>query len=280
MEAAVRKSTLADGGVTFGLAWLRGTGSVTGQVTYQLARNANHQWYHRNVASGFLFLDTGTVIGSSAAGSFRTHPDYTTVHVWHHCADSVADFGPVGGFMRTWIGSTTGDAHLDNTDVDTSYAGLQGSIEGETHRYFWIAGFRTAVEANACAVDDVFVRPRTVLVERAAEAILEGTTNFAENDTVTIGFDSADTTNPFRVYTFKASPSTADEIDIGVDLNTSLNNLRKAFDLSGTPGTEYGTGTTAHGQVRGTVTSGTLTIVASQLPGPRGEELYIAVARR
>ena len=46
-----------------------------------------------------------------------------------------------------------------------------------------------------------------------------------------------------RVYTFKAVPAAADEIDIGASATVSLDNLIKSINGKGTPGTEYGTGT-------------------------------------
>lgn len=68
--------------------------------------------------------------------------------------------------------------------------------------------------------------------------LLDTSSNFSADDTVTIGT---------TVYTFKADPSsTAFAVDIGGDAATSLANLKAAINLSGTPDTEYGAGTTQH----------------------------------
>lgn len=69
------------------------------------------------------------------------------------------------------------------------------------------------------------------------------TSNVAADDTVVIGD---------QTYTFKASPSAADQVDVGADLDTSINNLVAAINLSGTEGTEYGTGTTQNEYVTAT----------------------------
>lgn len=63
------------------------------------------------------------------------------------------------------------------------------------------------------------------------------TSNVAADDTVVIG----DIT-----YTFKAAPSSAYEVDVGGDLDTSIGNLVAAINDSGTAGTTYGTGTVAN----------------------------------
>lgn len=69
------------------------------------------------------------------------------------------------------------------------------------------------------------------------------TSNVAASDTVRIGN---------VVYTFVASPAAAFDVDIGVDLDTSISNLVAAINLSGTEGVEYGTGTTRHPYVTAT----------------------------
>ena len=71
----------------------------------------------------------------------------------------------------------------------------------------------------------------------SAAAAFSFTSNVAADDTVVIG----DVT-----YTFKASPSAANEVDVGGDLDTSINNLVAAINDSGTEGTTYGTGTVAN----------------------------------
>lgn len=73
------------------------------------------------------------------------------------------------------------------------------------------------------------------LTPTSAAGAFAFTSNVAANDTVVIG----DIT-----YTFVASPASAFDVDIGVDLDTSISNLVAAINLTGTEGVEYGTGTT------------------------------------
>jgi len=75
------------------------------------------------------------------------------------------------------------------------------------------------------------------LVLGVAPGAFAFTSNVAADDTVVIG----DVT-----YTFKASPSAANQVDVGADLDTSIANLVAAINDAGTEGTTYGTGTVAN----------------------------------
>lgn len=77
------------------------------------------------------------------------------------------------------------------------------------------------------------------------------------------------------VYTFKASPSAANEVDIGGDADTNGANLAKAINRTGTPGTEYGADTAAHPTVEASNSSGTVTITARD-PGTVGNGVTLA----
>lgn len=80
----------------------------------------------------------------------------------------------------------------------------------------------------------------------------------ANNDTLTVGG---------VVYTFKTSlTGAANEILIGANAAASLTNLQSALNLTGTIGTDYGTGTVINPLVTGgTKTSTTLLITAKDL---------------
>lgn len=60
------------------------------------------------------------------------------------------------------------------------------------------------------------------------------------DDTFTIGD---------QTYTFKASPSSANQVDIGTDEDTSINNLVAAINGGAGEGTKYGTGTAQNAYV-------------------------------
>lgn len=70
-----------------------------------------------------------------------------------------------------------------------------------------------------------------VTLTKGAAAAFTFTSNVSADDTVVVGEDT---------YVFKASPSAAFEVDLGSDLEESIDNLTKAINLSGTAGTEYG----------------------------------------
>lgn len=73
-----------------------------------------------------------------------------------------------------------------------------------------------------------------------ATTTLTDTTNVnpTANDTVVIGANT---------YVWKAAPTTvANEVKIGTDVNTSLQNLKDAINRTGTAGTQYGSGTVIH----------------------------------
>lgn len=92
-----------------------------------------------------------------------------------------------------------------------------------------------------------------------ASGTLTGTGNFSANETVTIGV---------QTYTFKStlssSPTVAYEVKIGADLATSLENLAKAINVSGTAGTDYSVGTLANALVTAKATSTTVVVTAKE----------------
>jgi hypothetical protein len=89
-------------------------------------------------------------------------------------------------------------------------------------------------------------------------------TNGAWTSTVlTSGADADTVTVNDQVYTFKTTPAAANDIQIGVDADTSLGNLRAAINGSGTEGVEYFAGTLPATDVTaGAVTSHAITCTA------------------
>lgn len=93
-----------------------------------------------------------------------------------------------------------------------------------------------------------------------------GTLTFAgqavANETVVIGD---------QTYTWKASVSTtANEVLIGGTIAASAQNLFDAINLTGTPGTQYGSLTTKHKQVRASAVTSTTVVVQSKIGGTVG----------
>lgn len=84
---------------------------------------------------------------------------------------------------------------------------------------------------------------------------LTATLNFSAAETVVIG----DIT-----YIFRASPSVAYDVQLGVSLAVSLSNLAAAVMASGTAGVEYATGTEANTDAEAAATTTTLLVVAME----------------
>lgn len=84
----------------------------------------------------------------------------------------------------------------------------------------------------------------------------------SDGETVTLGS---------TVYTFKTTlsvgPAVAFEVLIGGSAAAALGNLKKAINLSGVAGTDYGTGTTVHPTVVGFTLTGTTLLCVARVPG-------------
>lgn len=99
---------------------------------------------------------------------------------------------------------------------------------------------------------------RATLTGAFASAILTSDeTNPTEDDTVTVND---------RTYRFRDTLALANDVQIGVDADTTLANLRAAINGTGTPGTEYFAGTqAATGVTAGAVTAHAITITANAI---------------
>lgn len=102
--------------------------------------------------------------------------------------------------------------------------------------------------------------PATVPIPPNAAVAATGTlvttgTNATDGDTVTIGA---------TVYRLKSVMAAAYDVQIGVDAATTLANLKKAINASGTAGVEYFAGTLIHPSVTaGAITATTLLVTAN-----------------
>jgi hypothetical protein len=91
---------------------------------------------------------------------------------------------------------------------------------------------------------------------RATGTLTAGPTNFLNTETVTLGA---------KTYTFQTTLTNVDgNVQIGVDLQTSLANLKAAINLEAGAGTLYAAATTAHPTAEA-VTSNATTLVARAL---------------
>ena len=132
------------------------------------------------------------------------------------------------------------------------------------------------VDANANTVSDLAVSrdglditvqlKGTDAVAASKALTIESGQNAVADETVTIGS---------VVYTWKASPSAAYEVDIGSDADGSAVNLNAAIMASGTSGTTYGAGTLAHPLVTSAKTTRVVTVTA-RTAGTSGNGINIS----
>jgi len=142
--------------------------------------------------------------------------------------------------VTTWAG-TTGDASLDSN---------------------WSNGVPDSTSYDAFFGTSVY----TDVTSGFGSVRARGTLVYGANPSALDEVDINGTT-----YTYVASPSSAFDVDIGADAEESANNLLKAINLSGTPGTEYGSGTTAHPTVTAlSVSSGTVILTVAALDAGTG----------
>ena len=119
---------------------------------------------------------------------------------------------------------------------------------------------KTLTPVNAVASEAKLTSSGAMVPAEHAESVLTSSgANAAEDDTVTIGA---------TVYTFKDDPTgIAFAVDVGTDLTTSMANLVKAINLTGTPDTEYGAGTTINPIAWATASDATTMTLQVKIPG-------------
>lgn len=96
-----------------------------------------------------------------------------------------------------------------------------------------------------------------------AESVLTALT-IVDGNTVVIGS---------RTYRFKDTIAQIDDVAIGAGDAAALDNLKHAINGTGTPGTNYFTGTTAHADVVATTNTDTTQKVVARVPGTAANSL-------
>lgn len=99
---------------------------------------------------------------------------------------------------------------------------------------------------------------------KRSRGTLTGTSNFIATETVTIDV---------KVYTFVASPSADGEVDLGVDLETSLDNLFAAINLVVPIAGRYGASMTVHPTVVALSSTATTLVVGAKDAGVAGDSI-------
>lgn len=103
------------------------------------------------------------------------------------------------------------------------------------------------------------------IADHALTTLTSTGVNVTADDTVTIGAVT---------YTFKSAPTTgANEVKIGADAEASLANLKKAINLTGVSGTDYGSATVIHPTVTAGVATATTLKLFAKTGGTGGNSL-------
>lgn len=74
-------------------------------------------------------------------------------------------------------------------------------------------------------------------------------------------------------YTWRATPTVANDVDIGGTIEGSIDNLVAAINLTGTAGVEYGAGTVKHPTVSAEKASTTTMDAVARIPGVAGDAI-------
>lgn len=143
-------------------------------------------------------------------------------------------------------------SHLVKTGVGKVYGVIVNSHTNGTLR---LGDATTTVDETADAATGVLtVSGAIVPAAHATNTLTSDATNVSDAETVTIGS---------TVYRFKDTMAQAFDVKIGADAETSLANLKKAINGTGTEGVEYFAGTTANANVVGAaITATTLQVWA------------------
>lgn len=149
--------------------------------------------------------------------------------------------------------------YVHDNGAPTTAEGLgNGAINATvTHRVTFLT--ENGVESNGGPASDALE-----LSSAAATASLNITTA-ANNDTVTLGSD---------VYTFKTALTPLPfEVLIGSTADDSATNFAAAVNLSGSPGTQYGDGTSANAAASATTSPGGIVNLTARVIGSAGDSI-------
>ena len=169
-------------------------------------------------------------------------------------------------FIRTlypeYINYDSGGSALEDSFNFGTFPGFEDNGTGGTAEKDWNGQALSIVSIKALVIE---VKPIQAYLGTAATGVLTSdAVNVTDGDTVTIGS---------TVYRFKNTLAAAYDVKIGASAAATLLNLDAAIDASGTPGTEYYTGTLAHPSVLTTGTTATTVSFISARTGDAGNAI-------
>lgn len=159
--------------------------------------------------------------------------------------------------QTVWQG-TTGDGSLDSNWSNGMPDDKQASATGDWSNTSVIFDGASTVSV-ASGLNDA---------RAEGELTSPGSVNFVADDTVVLDG---------KTYIYKAAPSADGEVDVGVDVETSLENLRAAIILEQPIGGKYGSSMTVHPTVRSLLARPTQLVVVARDGGTDGNALASTV---
>jgi len=148
----------------------------------------------------------------------------------------------------------------DTSSVDDSQFGRVITQNGDATQLTTDDGLFGYQSIDKPGRDDTFVQAALI----AASGTLEFIANATNGTTCVIGS---------KTYTFKTVLAVADDVFIGVDADTTIDNLIAAVNAASGAGTKYGTGTTANADASATALPGAIVSVEALVPGTAGNSL-------
>lgn len=174
------------------------------------------------------------------------------------------DGGIESGKLSTAATLTTALTGTNNDMVFTAdTAGTAGNnitVEYSTSRK---QPGQSAAVADASG-STIVVDLKTSAGVKATSTVTQSTADLSDGETLTIGT---------TVYRFKSTMLAAYDVQIGVNVATTLDNLKAAINATGTPGTEYFAGTLAHPTVTATTNGATTQVIEALSVGTAGNSI-------
>ena len=165
----------------------------------------------------------------------------------------------IRSFYPEFTNFDSGGSAVDDSFTFGNFPGFEDNGTGGVAEKDWNGQALSIVTAKALVIE---IKPIQAYLGTAATGVLTSNgTNVTDGDTVTIGS---------TVYRFKNTMAAAYDVKIAATAALTLANLDVAIDASGTPGTEYYTGTLAHPSVLTTATTATTVSFISAWTGDAG----------
>ncbi len=179
------------------------------------------------------------------------------------------DAGISSGKLSTKAAASTVLTGANNDMTFTAdTAGLAGNLISVTYRAPDVTTARS-IEVD-CSGNSITVNLATASLTAASKVLTSDNTELTDGDTVTIGT---------TVYRFKDTMAQAYDVKRnGTTADTTMGNLIKAINGTGTPGTEYFAGTVAHPTVSAGALAAHAFTATARTAGSAGNAILLAEA--